>query len=293
MNHYLLQMKYSFLVFFFALGMLGSGCNLVNPAEKTPTYVHIDSMSFTINDPLKEGSASQKITSAWVYFKSEAIGVFDLPVTIPILTDGPGDVFVIPGITPNGLKSYQEQYPFFNTAKLSIDRKPGTIISWTPNTNYLPDTKFQMKEDFEVGNSFTKVNVDKTTDTSITRTDDKTSVFEGNRSGAIYLDATHPTSENINKEGFPIKQGKSFIEINYRGTTSFQVGLQTTVSGEIVYEYLVSVKAKENWNKMYINIASFAAAHQGQLYRVMIKSSLDEGLSSGYVLLDNIKLLSF
>lgn len=286
-------MKYNFLLFLSIIGLLGTGCNLINPAEKTPTYVHVDSFSFKINDASKEGTARQNINCAWVYFDNQAIGVFDLPVTIPVLADAPGQIQIIPGVTVSGLKDYVTQYAFFKSATTNIDPSPGKVIQFTPQTSYVTDANFQWKEDFETGNTFIPVNSELTTDSTIARVTDKSMVYEGGAAGYIYMDATHYESQNISNNSFPIAQGRSFLEIHYKGNTSFQVGLQTTVGGAIEYEYLIGLKAKDTWNKVYVDLSQFTSVKKGSAYRIMIKSGLDEGLTNGYVLLDNLKIISF
>ncbi|WP_276132198.1 hypothetical protein [Polluticoccus soli] len=286
-------MRSALTIFFLVLLISGSGCNVINPSESIPTYVRIDSFSFVTKDYAREGSGSQKVTSAWVYFNNQAIGTFRLPATVPIVMDGPGDVNIIPGVALNGL-SFETQYPFFSTYDTSIAVAQGKTISITPKINYLESAKFQWKEDFElgIGNRFVEVNSDKAEDTSITRVTDER-VFEGGGSGYVQLDSKHPSSEIITNDPFTITQGKSYLELNYQGTTSFVVGLQTTQSGNIVFEYIGGVKAKDSWNKIYFDLSAFTAKYQTGSYRLMIKTTLDSGLSEGYVLLDNIKVVSF
>ncbi len=286
-------MKYNFLLFLSVAGILGAGCNIINPAEKVPTYVHVDSFDFAINNAAKEGSARQQINCAWVYFDNQAIGVFDLPANIPILADGPGQVELIPGVTISGIKDYNTQYAFFKPATVDITNNPGGVINYTPKTSYLTDAVFQWKEDFETGNTFIPVNSELTTDSTVTRVTDNDKVYEGAASGYIYMDGTHYESENITNSSFPISQGRSFLEINYKCNTSFQVGLQTTVGGAIQYEYIIGLKARDTWNKVYVDLSQFTSVYQGSSFRLMIKSGLDEGLSNGYVLIDNLKIISF
>lgn len=270
--------------------LFNSGCNLINPKENIPTYVRINSFDFVPKDPSKEGSASQKITSAWVYFNNQSLGTFQLPANVPIITDGPGELNVVPGISYNGL-SNEAQYPFFTSYTTSIAVAQGKVIEMTPKIGYVEGAKFQ-KEDFDLGSGFIEVNSEKAEDTNIVWITDNR-VFEGKGSGYIKLDAKHPSSETIYNTGFPIPQGNAFLELNYKCTTSFVVGLQTLVSGNIVAEYFGGVKPKSNWNKIYIDLSTFTAANKGSEYRLMIKATLDSGLSEGEVLLDNIKVISF
>ena len=67
------------LISLFALIFMSS-CELYNPAEPTPAYIHID--KFILNTAyLTEGSNSHKITDAWVYIDDQLLGCFELPAT--------------------------------------------------------------------------------------------------------------------------------------------------------------------------------------------------------------------
>ena len=265
---------------------------MINPVEDTPTYVYLDSIAFQINDPLKEGSASQKISSAWVYLDNDLVGAFELPANVPVLAKNGGQIRVSPGVTYSGL-SQQNLYAFFQSDTFSIAASDaGKMVHKVPTVSYSSAAKFPFKEDFETGNAFGSL-TDIATDTTITRTDDKTKIFEGGGAGFIYLDANHTTSENISNQSFAIAQGNSFVELNYKCNTSFQVGLITTYAGKIEYGYLGGVYARESWNKVYIDISKFTSTYPSSQYRLIIKTGLDEGLSTGYVLLDNIKVLSY
>ncbi len=286
-------MKYFFLLSVCIPAFFFAGCNVINPVEVTPTYVYLDSMNFEINDALKEGSsASQKITSAWVYLDNNIVGVFELPAKVPLMmTNASGQVRVAPGVTYSGL-SQQSLYPFFMADTFTISRTEGQVTHPIPTVSYASDTKFPFREDFETGNTFISL-TDIETDTTIVRTDDKSKIFEGGGSGYIYVDGTHSTSENVSTQGFAIAQGNSFVELNYKCNTSFQIGLLTTYLGNIKYQYVGGVLARENWNKIYIDLSKFTGTYPSSSYRLIIKTGLDEGLSTGYVLLDNIKVLSF
>lgn len=272
------------------------GCNIINPAEDTPTYVNIDSFKMTITDPIKEGSNSRNINSVWVYYNNNPVGVFDLPCRVPVITEGnSGQILVAPGISLNGFQDLQQQYPFYLFDTMTLQSNPGGQVNFTPTTRYISSAKFPFKEDFEVGNSFTEFYPGVTGDTSIVKTSKASDVYEGGGSGYIYLDANNPTSENISGTGFSIGKGESYLEINYKCSVPFQVGLYSTAtSGVDVYdENIGGVKASSVWKKIYISLATYTGTYPGTNYKVLIKSSLPDGYTDGYVLLDNIKVVCY
>lgn len=265
---------------------------MINPAEKTPIYIHVDSFIVQPSDLFKTGSVSHNIKSAWVYFNNQAVGVFDLPATVPILADGPGQVQLVPAVSYSGL-SYVRQYPFYESDTFSIPYNPGSVTNHTGITRYRSNANFQMKEDFEIGNSFIKVNTGNTGDTVLRREESPQNVFEGKASGLISLTTDHPSAELITNQGFPIVSGESYLEINYKCTVPVSFGLQTLSNSSIVYEYLYGVYPSDTWKKAYIGLSDFTSQYKTSSYNLMIKTKLGDGETSGYVLIDNIKVISF
>lgn len=270
-------------------------CNIINPAEKVPTFIYLDSVRVTSSELSRTGSTNSKVTSAWVYQDNNLVGVFGVPSNIPIPLDKAATVKILPGISLDGLKNFQDQYDFYTFDTFTVQPQPGVQIHHTSKVEYTSAARIQIVCDFETGNTFRKTNEDNTSDTTIIRTADKSKVFEGGGSGLITLDVNHPTSENINTPDnyYTIPTGKSYVEINYKSDVDFEVGLQGTQSGNIVYEYPVVIKATDTWNKMYIGLESLVGTFNSSAYRIMIKASLPDGQATGYVLVDNIKIVSY
>lgn len=275
--------------------LLAVGCEIINPEEDTPTYVKIDGFDVQINDPQKEGSASSDISSVWVYYNNNPVGVFDLPCNVPVITEGDaGIISIAPGITLNGFQDLQPIYSFYTYDSFTLKTAPGQTVNFDATTSYYSATKFLYMEDFEVGNSFDEFVVDATDYAKMKRSDAPADVFEGGGSGLVYMDADHPVSESITNKGFDIAPGEVFLEVDYKSTASFQIGMYNTLTtGVDVYEYFAGVKPSNGeWKKIYIELGSYTTDYPGVDYKLMIRTSL-EGLSEGYVLFDNIKVVSF
>ncbi|MCB0698749.1 MAG: hypothetical protein H6551_00650 [Chitinophagales bacterium] len=288
-------MRYKVLLILIPIVLSVFGCKIIDPQEQVPTYVKIDSFDFQTIDPIKEGSGAQGITSVWIYYNNNPVGIFDLPCTVPVITEGDkGVLSVTPGITLNGLQDLQPQYPFFRFDTTAFFTNPGMIREYTPTTSYISSAKFPFKEDFEVGNTFQEFTSGVIGDTSVIRTIAPGNVFEGGASGVIYLDANNPQCENISKAEFQIAKGESYLEVNYKCTAPFQVGLYNTLNSNVdAYDYIFGIKPSDTWKKIYIELGSYTSQNPGKNYRVMIKSELTDGMTSGYVLLDNVKVVSY
>jgi len=269
------------------------GCNLINPAEKVPTYIRLDSFKVKTTEPSRTGSASSRITSAFVYVDNSFIGAYDIPATVPLLIDRNAVVTFTPGINYSGLKSYQFIYPFYTSDTVTVKYAPGKTVNYGATAKYTDATQFRWIEDFETGNSLTELDDNSDTDTSLIRVTDPTKVFEGGGAGQIILSSTKPTSESINNKDITVQKGESFIEVNYRCNVAFEIGLQTTINGALYYEPIAGANASESWNKIYMGLQSFLGTYNATAVRVIIKTKLPDGQTSGYVYLDNIKVITY
>jgi hypothetical protein len=260
-------------------------CNLVNPPEPTPTYIHVDSFNF-IPTP-NTGTSSHKITSVWAYFEGRTLGAFPIPCNIPIITSKPGQLILRPGITYDGIQDIQTIYFQYRYDTMTIQSNPGKITTVIPKTMYYSDTVLNiLNNDFESGNSFIKVDGD----TGLNVTSNPEYVFEGVYGGLIVLDsqanATVMMQQNFSKGGSP------FVEINYKSTLPFQIGLRTVDNtGQSVVLYLAGFVPKSNWNKVYVGLQDFFNQFPNGSYNLVIRVLSSEP-TKGYVALDNVKVVT-
>lgn len=281
-----LQKKNTYLITIIGLMVITNSCNIINPAEQVPTYVHIDSFAFSATPNV--GTISHKITSAWVYFDNQAVGAFDLPATIPVLGNSKGKLLVLPGVTYSGLNSVQYTYPYYTGDTTSLQPGTGLTINFTPKTQYISDSILNLTiEDFENSNSF----VNYTGDTNVVRVNTPSLVFEGQYAGYLFL-KSQDYNESILNIPFKTKGTEAFVEIDYKSSIPFEVGLQTTnQSGQLFVQYIYGFKPRAEWNKIYVGLAEFIALYPNNTYRVVIKA-IPQDANGGYVQLDNIKVIS-
>ncbi|PZF72411.1 hypothetical protein DN068_13745 [Taibaiella soli] len=272
-----------------------TGCNVINPEEKIPNYIHIDSFTYEAPSYSSYGSASHKITNVWIYFNNNPVGVFDLPCTIPVIVDQPGTLTVVPGIDYNGMKSGEVTYPFYASDSVHLTPNPGVVQNFAPKTGYIATSKMLWTEDFELGNSFSKFNGD----TSLVRTSDPDKVFEKKYSGYVYLDTAFEVSENISSNSAtfkPVIGSTVYIELDYKSTAPLQVGLETDfTNADPHYEYIGGFNPHpDSWNHVYIDATDFINAYEGYQYRVVVGTGLPDGTQNqGWILIDNIKIISY
>ena len=151
-------------------------------------------------------------------------------------------------------------------------------------------------EDFERQVSFETVAY---SDTTITRTDrDTPDVWkdeEGNShySGYVWIEDTLTFCITTPKLYDLPNQGNSiFLELDYKCTEMFTVGLLAKIASEEMIE-LVHVNPSKNWNKIYINLGpsiTDAASRTPEYFKVYISGATEKGTEAEYYF-DNIKVV--
>lgn len=288
--------------------MLGSlcwaGCSVVKPAPQTvPTYVHLDSFHF-LQPPgyyAIDGSTSHDIGSVFVFYNNQAVGNFDLPCTIPVIANDSGILEVEPGITVNGIEDNQTAYPFYTIDTFQFHASGGNILNHTPSTEYTSSARLAFNADFEQGNGFTLISGDSAIQQISRQNFPASMIYEGQGSGYIHLGVPGDSSVISSQQSFTVPQangvGTPFMELNYQCTMPFYVGVVaiSTATGSTVTStpyYLAGVYPSNTWKKFYVQLADFVATYPAEKYLIIIKTTLPSNQSNGYLLLDNVKVIT-
>jgi hypothetical protein len=276
-------------------GVFWEGCNIINPVEQTPIFVHIDSFHLGVNPAIigtQPVTLSNKITAVWAYYNNNLIGEFDLPATFPVITNGSttGKLQLYPAILVNGLNSSVDIYPFYQPdTSFVVSQSPGTKITYEPRTEYFTKTNFSFQINFEPG---PPLKIGTVTGKSMIPSTD---AFEGLNSGSVYLSS--PGDSSVDSTGrFTLHTGgDAFIEFNYKGDLPIFVGMQSNLSNLISSTpyYLAGVQPSATWQKFYLNINAFALTYPGTNYNFYIKTVLPDGQATGHIFIDNIQLVTF
>ncbi|MBO5958004.1 MAG: hypothetical protein J6Q39_10675 [Bacteroidales bacterium] len=277
-----------------------SSCPGFEGNQEIPAYLHVDKFLFE-TDYFSEGADSHKITDVAVYIDDSYQGYYELPATIPILERGKHKLTLYAGIKLNGNSSTRTINPFF--VPYTIDDyvfEEKVIDTVTPSTHYFPaddsNIHFEWMEDFERQVGLETVAY---SDTTIIRTDrDTPDVWkdkEGNShySGYVWIEDTLTFCITTPKLYDLPNQGNSiFLELDYKCTEMFTVGLFAKIASEEVIE-LVHVNPSNNWNKIYINLGpsiTDAASRTPEYFKVYISGSTEKGTEAEYYF-DNIKVI--
>jgi hypothetical protein len=275
--------------------VLSTGCGLWNDKMVDPHTIIVPSFSLTTYED--EGTDSNNIAEVWVYSETDVLGVFPLPATIPVLQQNGEDVVhitLLPGVRVNGISSTRQPYPFYEVIELDVNYVPGGVDTVEFHSNYVSGVVVVLAENFESANRF---QASSTSTAEVVRTFDPAWVFEGAVSGLILLseDASHVTSTTQEQLYDLTGDVATFLEFNYRCDNSFAVGLEAV--GGINPErtpIIVLNPTGEEWNKMYLDLGPFLRSTSTAYgYEVTLDAILDIGEESGYVVVDNFKIVHY
>ncbi|MCE2712228.1 MAG: hypothetical protein LW688_06775 [Cryomorphaceae bacterium] len=279
-----------FLVSLFLL----SGCVKNNP---DPVWLKITPWTLVGNPDLVnvEGELSQNFSDAWVYVNDKIIGVFELPVKIPVLESGTCNIKIYPAVRNNGISSTKKMYPFVKRYELTAELIPNSTFTIDPVTMYDSNTQFWI-EDFE--DAAVKINTDQySADTMLVGTDP--AIMKWNRYGISTLNAIDSTWIAYTSEGLALPKGQEvYLELDYYNTNSMVTGVLAIVGGVPQNNIHVRLNAQKlsevRWKKMYIDLREIVSNSAGaNTFLISLQAALDEENSEGIIILDNIKVVHF
>lgn len=262
----------------------------VKPSAK-PVYIHIDKFTFSC-DPSTEGSATAKITDAWIYINEQAVGVYQLPCTIPIIADGETHILISPGIMRNGIPDKRAAYDNYISFKDTVTLLPLDTVTLLPATHYISGLKFNWMEDFEKGCSLSNYGGD----TGIVRVNatDTAQVLSGTTSGVVKLTDNKTrmlirtnTPLVVPTDGTPL-----YMEMDYKNDIPLTIGFIADVNGVAVSHDYVTLNPKKYWNKIYFDFTEPFASLKATNYHIVFKATKSVDGTSAYIRLDNIKFIT-
>lgn len=293
----------SFIVIaFFAI--MSFSCNQFKGSQEIPAYIHVDTFLLSTNYVL-EGAASHKITDVWLYIDDNLQGCYEMPATIPVLERGIHKVSLYPGIKLNGISKTRTIYPMYRpyiVENILLEEK--VIDTIHPTTTYYnaneSDIKFARIEDFE--KPFTlEPTSDSDTTIIITQRDDPENwndAFNNSHYSGYTWIGTTDSGDTLNYfcmaseeyHDLPNQGNSVFLEIDYKCTDVFEVGLFAKISG-VESIPLIYVNPTETWNKIYVNLGpNITDAQEAEYFKFYIAGKVDANSEAEYYF-DNIKLV--
>jgi hypothetical protein len=264
-----------------------AGCNIVNPADPIPTFVEVDSFSFVNPDPFVTVGSTRQIRSVYVSYEGKNVGTFDLPARIPVLAGRGGKLQLFPGVDNTAQFVTQVQYPHYTISESQLGPAEGKTVKVNAQTGYTQKTRFVYKEDFENSNDIIVL-----FGPNFEVTSNPTEVITGSRSGILRLRDTATNAILTSTSSFVPGSNDNFLEIDYRSTAYLRVGV---VAGSGNPAYIVTLIPSPAGNKAYISLqlAIGTFGSNPGAFRLVFQSYLENGAASGYVTMDNLKVVTF
>ncbi len=268
-----------------SLFILPISCNIINPSEPVPAYIHIHEPKLITQSA--QGSSSENITNYWLFVNNQAQGVYNRTGNIPIISEGETKLAFLAGIKENGISNLRVVYPFYTSDTITTVLSPNGILDVYPTFRYIIGTQFKLVEDFELGSVV--VNAD--TSNLLVRSNLTQDVFEGSYSAKIKIDSLHPGIElsTIDPFALPLAGYDIYIELNYKSDVNFKVGLQSMSTNQKFYQWAINPKTE--WNKIYLNAKSMVNTVGSSNWKLVFYAAPEDLTSPRYIYLDNIKVL--
>lgn len=284
------------ILLFSPLVLLLSTCIKNNP---DPSWIKVTDWTLLPNSNYSgaEGQLTKNLSEAWLYVDDELVGVFQLPFKIPILKSGGVTIKLFPAIKNNGIAATKKVYPFMETYETSGVLIKNDTLTINPTTKYKDNLIFTI-EDFEDINT-NVVNDPNTSTANYILQNSNLQWFNGNFYAHVDLNAVDSSWIAYTNWASYISKGKEvYLEIDYRCTNSVTTGLLAVSPSGIVPNTHIRINAQQDnaavWKKMYIDLREIVGASANSSYfEQTFEAYLDEGLTSSFIEIDNLKLIHF
>ncbi|MFA7274453.1 MAG: hypothetical protein WC044_11315 [Crocinitomicaceae bacterium] len=283
----------------FILGFfLFSGCIKNN---ENPSWIEINTWKLNFNPDIvdDQGELTHNFTDAWIYADGQLVGVFELPVKLPILKEGATHFKILPAIHNNGISATKKAYPFVEAYELDVNLVRDEKIVINPETKYYSNVKFWI-EDFE--DASIKFVPDPTSTAILMAENDPTILKYGLQYGAVHLTTENSTFYAYNSDSdnllLPKQGAQVYLEVDYRSSNSLVTGVIEVSPATIKNHPNVQMNAQDIsgpiWKKIYIDMQEIVTGTpNAEYYKISLSALLDDGGINRDIIVDNIKVIYF
>jgi hypothetical protein len=264
-------------------------CNIINPAEPIPAYLHVDTFS-VYSDNATQGSSSSNIHDVWATVDGTALGTYELPATFPVLAVGSHEVKLTAGILVNGITSIRAAYPLYTSFDTTINLESAKTFTINPKVTYASFCTFSQMEDFD----HPGVSFDTTSASNVALVDTINSNSIEGKFGYVYLDNSHPNFECASHNLLTLPGGGAnvYAELNYKCNNEFVVGLFGNISTSVYVTDILTVRTTDLWKKIYIDLTPTVSQLIGASgWKLYIRATKSTSQSTAELYFDNIKVI--
>lgn len=264
-----------------------------------PSWIYIDKWTLQANTNLggNEGELTHNFTNAWVYINDVCLGVFELPVKIPVLKSGNVNFKIYPAVIVNGISATKKIYPFCQVYSMDGTLTQNQVTVINPVTQYVTITNF-IKEDFE-GTNVSFENDPNTSSASFLLDNFQVQPFNGNYYARVQLNAMDSMWVAYTTFNSYIPKGKEvFLEMDYYTTVPILTGLISISPSGIIRSPNIQVNKQDTsqvkWKKIYIELKELiGASATGSYFDHSFEAFFDENQTNAQILIDNLKIVYF
>lgn len=272
-----------------------SSCIKNNP---DPSWIEISAWTLESNPDLNgiEGELSHNISDVYLTIDDEIMGMFELPIKLPILKEGSHKIILYPVVKNNGISATKKIYPFCETYTIQANLVKNQTLKINPTTRYAAASDFWI-EDFE---GIVKINTEPSSSATLVQDNNPSILKYGNYYGHVQLNTTDSlwygitSSENY----LPKNNAEVYLEIDYFTTNSVLTGLKAYNSSGFTDNPNIQLNPQDGssvvWKKIYIDLHELVSGSvNATKFEHYFQALLDDGKSSTDVYLDNLKVIHF
>ncbi len=263
-----------------------------------PSWLEISAWQITSNPNATQNLGDLSLsnfTEAWVYIDDQVLGVFELPVKIPVLKEGQVNLKIYPAVKNNGISATKKIYPFTQFYESNIVLVKDETVSINATSQYYAETKAYL-EDFE--DTFSDIENSPVTTNMIQIANDP-SIGHSGRYGWIHLDSNNPSWVGYTNTQISLPRGAEvYLEIDYRNTNGLLLGLISVSSQGTQPNPYILLNSQEvgsdKWKKIYIDLREIISNSPADAYfEISFECVLPEGATSADIYIDNIRVVHF
>lgn len=242
-----------------------------------------------------QGEMTHNISQVFLNMDGKSLGAYELPAKIPIIGDGVHEFVLIPGVINNGISATKKRYPFLEQYKGSIEIIKNDTVTFNPTTKYYNSINFLI-EDFESPSM--QVDVSTSSSATLGRNDDPAFLKWGNKYGEVLLTDSASNLSFVTTFGkvLPKLGSEVYLEFDYINTNSMLTSVISYGNDQYFDDPFILINPQtENqavWKHAYLDLKEIVSYRQTTPHNdIEFQFVLDEGFSSRYFLIDNIKLV--
>ncbi len=269
--------------------------------EPLPTYITVEKINFQYDNVSSVGNGGTQITDFWIYDNDNLLGVYELPGTVALATEGTHQITIEAGIKLNGISATREPYAFYRRWNSTIDLIPLDTTTLVPTVSYYLETGISFIEEFE--DVVLKLDTTPSSDVALVRTlIDNEPAYLDKYVGKVTLTADNPGFKAFNKELFMVPTSSQlpiYLEMDYKCNQEFVVSAVIQDPGQGISEIpLISLRPSLEdgelvWKHVYIDLTDFFIGKVNATgFGFGITAYYNTGNPEGLIFIDNTKVVN-